>query len=609
VNNKTLIAALVSMMAASCGSNTIKHDSDTAVTDEMSKSMAVKKQVTDNKGYSVLDAPYVAARPVKPQELGMQWLASRTISLQKSSAPIPLSAVMAAINQTGINIYTSLPADSYIYSGYSIASGTNAESALNILTEQMGLDYEVHARPGQTPYISIVEMKTDSYRLNVPDVIAAMSIISGSSGAGQSGSTGGSSPAQGGGAMGSQSQSGGQGGGQSGGQGSSSLYFESSFWTKLQTELESMMTVLVPQKQASAQNNSVSGAQVTSDRYAPPNLPYSQPVQMLPPVTMTVTQGGSQDLYQSAVVGRVVVNSATGNVSITAPSHVRRRIMSYLKELDDELNTRVQIEARIVSVTRSLEQTRGLDIAAFKEFASGKWGLSVTNNVLGNITISDPVAGAAGAVADNALNQSLFGVSKADKAFQAFFAYLSNAGTTQSVSDLRGSSSSGRTINISSRVNDPSLRSSTSTITTETGTSSGGSSSEIEDNWTGTTAKITPQYDPRRDVVHNLLDIELILDAGTKVESEPIVAGSNIQFREVDLKRVAVVNLQTQTVSRAGEVVLVGGIRTMQQVDGKSGVTGLQDSKFGDVFGRSNQNVVVTDYFILLSVSAFNYRE
>lgn len=575
------------------------------VTEAVEEALEEKKIAVEVPKFTVLKTPYAAVRPDRAADVAERWLQTKKLNLNRdieNGDGISLREILKGFNAAGVNISTTLPVDRYYYRGFPINNGTSADVALKILTEQLGLDYIARIGKGSTPYVSIIEMGGSDYRLSVPDVVAAMSIVSSNDEQSQSGGGGQSSGSQSGSSGVEGTNSSGNGGTSQGSSGNTSnaggqgtyLYYQSSFWEKLEEELKGMMKVMVPVEE---NRLSVRGPGVEN-------------VMMGGGENVQQASSNSSELFREVVVGRVDINSVTGHITVIAPRHIRERVIRYLKELDDELNTRMIVEAKVVSVSRTIEQSRGVDISGFKSFASEKYGLNVSNNVLGNITIADATEdGFFGLGSDNAITQSLIGITRADKAFAAFFAYLETKGTTQSVSDLRGSGRSGRPIILSTRVNDPTLSSSTSTVTTDSGSTSGGSSSEIVNNYTGTSAKITPQYDPDRGVVQNLVDINLRLDAGEKVVDEPIVAGDNIQFRTLDLKRVAEVKLQTETVSRSGEVILAGGIRTLQQVDSDGGVMGLKDSFAGDLFGKKSRRVVVTDYFVLLSVSAFNYRE
>jgi hypothetical protein len=603
VNKLTILAAAIIAGLSACSSlenESINTDVDNAVTE--------RTGIASGSSYMVLKTPYAKKEPVKVANRGTEWLKSKTIAFNRNidaTAGVSFKEILRAFNDSGVNVVTTLPIVEYSYQGMPIHSGTTADTALDILTEQVGLDYVVNYKPGSTPYVSITEMGTSEYRLQVADVVTSLSMSSPSIVSQQSGENSTQSGAQ------SQGQSQGQSGGQSqGGQGQQNssgqsggvyTYYQSAFWERLGSELREMMKIMVP---ASVRQNRSVAPQQGVDFVTDPNLPQS--FSMDPQPFSASAPTGSDGLVE-ATAGRVTVNSATGHITVTAPSHIRKRVIDYVKSIDDELNTRMVVEARIVSVTRSAEETSGIDIAGFKNFASDKYGLAVTNNVLGQISVSDAADAVRRASADEALSQALIGITRADKAFEAFFAYMQSQGSTQSISHLEGSSLSGRTLNLRQAGTDPVLRNSTSQAITDGGTSVGGSSSQIDYNWTGTSAKILPVYNAKRGVINSTVDIELILDAGEKPQTESIVAGDNIEFRTINLKKQILVNIQAASVARAGEVIIAGGVRTKQQVDAGSGVTGLRDTLVGDLFGKRSTRTLVTDYFVLLSVNVQPY--
>lgn len=598
-NKYAVLACAVSFALLGCSSNQAadpKADDFTAERDALSKS----------KPFIVSNMPYAKKKPLRMVNAGDNWLRTKSFALSvgNRSAGVPFSEILKAFQASGINIVSTLPLDGMMYAGVPIMAGTTADTAVRLLTEQMGLDYQVEFKSGSTPFVRITEMGTTHYRLQVPDVITSLSMSSpvtlGQQTSGSGGQSGLSGQQQGGQSqMGSQSQSGGQGGQQGGQNGGVITSYQTAFWDKIEKELKDLLAVSTPLVSSLSSAMPVDsnmqmrqGVDYVTDGNIPQAFSMQQPA-------------FGQSNASAPKNGRVTVNSATGNISITAPRHVRDRVVVYLKDIDSELNTRMSVQARIVSVTRAAEETSGIDIAGFKQFAGDKYGLSVTNNVLGNVSIGTD--GIRSASASDALTQSLIGVTKVDSAFQAFFAYLESQGNTQAVSHLEGAGSSGRTMTLRQIGNDPVLRNSTSQVTTDGGNTVGGSSSTIDQNYTGTSAKITPVYNPKRGVINTIVDIDLVLDAGEKPQVEQIVAGDQIKANTVVLKKQNMVNVQTQTVARAGEVIIAGSIRTIQQVDSSAGITGLKDSLVGDLFGKERKRTLVTDYFVLLSVDAQRY--
>jgi hypothetical protein len=608
INKRLLVPSLLSVLVVNACSSV--SDDDRAGVSRLSSE---RDALVAEQKYYVSDMPYAKKTPIKATSVGDAWLQSKTFNMGKPiGAGTPMAEIVKAFGAIGVNIISTLPIESLNYYGAPISLGTTADSALQFITEQMGLDYEVVQKYGSTPYVRITEMGNLTYRLRVPDVITSLNMASpltlsqvgessnGNGGQGQSASQGAGSSNR----VGS-NQGASQGGNSSGGQNNSGgVYtsYQTQFWDKLEQELTGMMRIIAP----TDPNNQRGNNQAGNEFYGNNGVTQAFSMGMQQPVFSQGSQNAAAASGEK-VVGRVVVNSLTGNISVTAPRHIRQRIATYLDDIDDELNTRISVKTRIVSVTRTAEESRGWDIAGFKNFAGDKYGLAVTNNVLGEVTISDLADGVRRVSASDALSQSIIGVTRADKAFEAFFAYLQSTGQAESVSNLSGTANSGRTMFLRRAGNDPVLRSSITQATTDSGNTVGGSNSIIEQNYTGTSMKITPVYNTRRGLVNALIDIEMVLDAGEKPQTEQILAGDTIKPNTIFLKKQDSINIQTQSVARMGETIVVGNFTTEQQLDNESGITGLRESFVGDLFGKKNKRTVMTDYFVLLTVEAHRY--
>lgn len=593
--SKLILSSLAIAVVSAC---TNISDSNTNI----NNAIAERDSLTEAKSFIVSNMPYSKKTPVRSDDVGDKWLQSKIFRLSKdiSGVGVPMSEIIKAFGSLDINIVSTVPIENNYYYGPPIVSGTTADSALQLLTQQMGLDYEVISKYGSTPYIRITEMGTLTYRLRVPDVITSFNMSSPLTLAqvGDKQSSNASSNNQSVNQGQQNSNDHGNAGQTNTNNQAGGVYtsYQTAFWQKLESELQGLMRIIGPDASANEQSSSI-------DYMTNQNMQqsYSLPHQFQSSAQINSAAQGER------TVGRVVVNSLTGNVSVTAPRHIRQRVETYLNDIDDELNTRISVKTRIVSVTRSAEETRGIDIAGFKSFANDKYGVAVTNNVLGEVAIGDLADGVRRVSSSDALTQSLIGVTRADKAFEAFFAYLQSTGVAQSVSNLSGTANSGRTVFLRRAGNDPVLRNSTTTVTTDGGNTLGGSNSSVEENYTGTSMKVTPVYNARRGLVNTMIDIEMVLDAGEKAQTEQILAGTTIKPNTIFLKKMDSINIQTMSVARLGETIVVGNFTTEQQVDNESGVTGLRNSFVGDLFGKKSKRTVRTDYFVLLSVDAHRY--
>ncbi|WP_045391763.1 hypothetical protein [Vibrio rotiferianus] len=521
------------------------------------------------RAYSVVDRPFADKEPYSQSMKNIDWLKSKKVrlSMKENARMIPLKAILMQITEQGVNISTTLPIENYSYQGYPIAKGTDAYTALQILTEAVGLDFKVIDN-GVSRFVQIQEMGTSEFSLVVPDVKVAMEVISGKSGGEES------------------SSSGDEGENSSDISGNTSVdnkvVYVNEFWDKLQQELEKQLTILVPE--TSNSNSQQVGALPVA---ISGEFGFSQ-----------VNQSREFAGYKEVKVGKISVNSVTGNITITAPKNIRDRVTRYLTNVDKAINTGIQATARVVTVTRSNRETAGLDVNALLDIGDS-YGVVFGNDTLGNLVISDPAKGLS-ISASNAISSTLLGITKNDGKFSAFIDYMDTQGDTKTLSDITVLARSGRTGTISQVTNDPRINSSSQSSISDGGTTTGGTTNSISNDETGVLVNITPSYDPKRGVVHSLLNIKLILDAGEKVESEPLNSGSEIQIIERTLKKTDVLELQAETVSKNGELIIAGGITTQKVQEGESGLRYLKDSFLGGLFGKAKREIQYTDYYILI---------
>lgn len=565
-----LLVGICTMTLNGCLSLSNEHSEESQSIDfELSNIEALK-----NKGkqdFAIVDIPFSNKIPYSTSQHNIEWLKSKKVSLNlnQKSGIVPIKEVLKQLTAEGVNISTTVPIDSYSYQGYPIAKGTDAYTALQILTEAVGLDFKV-INNGVSRFVQIQEMGTTEYSLVVPDVKAAMEVVSGKKEGDES------------------SSSNSEGEGESLANSTSvdnKVVYVNEFWDTLQKELEKQLTILVPDQ------NSISAAQ---SPVVPMAIASSQEFGY--PMAAPSTSNFSG--YKEVTVGKISINSVTGNITITAPKNIRDRVVNYLSKIDKAINTRIQANVRVISVNRSDSETAGIDIAALIDVGSD-YGLMLGNDTLGNLVITDPSKGF-NVSASNALTSSLLGISKKDGTFSAFIDYMKSKGNTKSLSEVTTSVRSGRTVTMSRTSNEPRINSSSQNSTTDGGTTTGGTTNSITNTETGVTTTITPVYDQKRGVVHSLVSIKLILDAGETIQAEPLSTGNDIEIIERKLKNTDVIDLQTETLSKDGELIIAGGFTTQKVQESESGLKGLKDTIFGGLFGKARRDIEYTDYYIVV---------
>ncbi|MGR2997574.1 hypothetical protein ABMY12_20765 [Vibrio vulnificus] len=521
---------------------------------------------SSKRDYAIIERPFANKVPYSASQKNIDWLKSKKLALSISDKAglLPIKEILKQLVSEGVNISTTLPIDSYYYQGYPIAKGTDAYTALQILTEAVGLDFQV-VDNGISRFVQIQEMGTSEYSLVVPDVKVAMEVVSGKKEDAESSSDNSKDTSS---DLSSNTTV------------DNKTVYVNEFWDTLRTELESRLTVMVPDSSSASGEPSVMPVGVSEYGY---NLNHN-----------------SADFsgYKEVKVGKITINSVTGNIAITAPKNIRNRITQYLTSVDQAINTGIQVTAKIVTVTRSDRETAGIDVNALIDIGDS-YGLAFGNDTLGNLVITDPTKGLSISATD-ALTNSLFGITKNDGKFSAFLDYMKLQGETKALSDVTTSVRSGRSAVLSKVSNEPRINSSSQSSTTDGGTTTGGTTNSITNEETGILTTITPVYDPKRGVVHSLLSVKVILDAGESVQAEPLISGDEIQIIERTLKNTDVIDLQTETLSKNGELIIAGGITTQKVNEQEGGMRWLKDTFVGGLFGKASRDIQYTDYYILI---------
>ncbi|WP_045394959.1 hypothetical protein [Vibrio rotiferianus] len=557
-NRKILLVGLCSIALNGCLSLSNEHSKESETIDHELTNIDVLKKAS-KRDYAMIDLPYSNKTPYSASQRNIDWLKSKKLSLSinKNAGMIAVKEILRQLTSEGVNISTTLPIDNYFYQGYPIAKNTDAYTALQILTEAVGLDFKVIDN-GVSRFVQIQEMGTTEYSLVVPDVKVAMEVVSGKKEESESSSDDSEENSS---KLASNTTV------------DNKTVYVNEFWDTLKKELESRLTIMVPDTTTTSSANSYG--------YEP-----GQPTK--------------QDFagYKEVKVGKIIINSVTGNIAITAPKNVRDRITQYLTNVDQAINTGIQVTAKVVTVTRSDRETAGVDVNALLDIGDS-YGLAFGNDTLGNLVITDPTKGL-NISASNALTNTLFGVTKNDGKFSAFLDYMKLQGETKALSDVTTSVRSGRSAVLSKVSNEPRINSSSQSSTTDGGTTTGGTTNSITNDETGILTTITPVYDPKRGVVHSLLSVKVILDAGESVQAEPLISGDEIQIIERTLKNTDVIDLQTETLSKNGELIIAGGITTQKVQENDGGMRWLKDSFVGGLFGKASRDIQYTDYYILV---------
>lgn len=559
---KRLNLSILALAMFTAGCTTSSNPKDDAFSAEVEVKMKEAEQMVEPKAYTESSTPRLAVskKPVSVEQRLMDSLKGITVSYQKSDGSVPLSAILESLNAQGVNITSQLNLDRYRYSGFSI-NGTDALTALEILTGTLGLDFSVEKMSNGEPLVYVNALNAETRRLNIGprNVTSRMSTEKGQ----------GSEQQQ-------QQQSQGEFqlsttsiGGQAIAEVSSTIADD--FWAKLQVELEQRLLRPVPKMVST-------GADTNN--------------------------ADSAELYDLIKLGHVVVNGSTGSITVMAPRTIRREIMEYIDNIDAELNSSIVLRGQVILVNNSVDSSEGIDWGGL--INTGEGVLAIGNDVLGNVSISAP-GEFADVVGSNVLAPSLIGYQRADRVIRAFNGYLQRDGRTKTMQMPVAQTASGTPVTLTDVQNEFQIIVSTDQSTSEGGTTNTGASNNILTFQYGTSLTLTPRADIARGIIRTDVNLQLKIKQGTGVYSQLISAGNTAELSPLELPLIKDLSYQGQALLKPGEVIVMGGQTVELYDDNNGGIKGLKDGVLGGLFGSKTKNRQTVTYYFLLSAYTVPY--
>jgi len=528
----------------------------------------------------VSDKPYVNPSPVIRVVDAHKWLKDKTIKIKggKNSGAIPFYEVVSQIKSQGINISSELPLHGLTYYGLNITE-TDALTALDIVTSSVGADFIVEDK-GQ--FVRIIPMQKSYYTMSIGnrDLTNSMSF---ESSVGQnllSNSLGGGSQSGG-------SQSGGdsQSGGSSGSgedEDKSTLKSNENIWVDLKNELNQMLTVKIP----------VGNSSGTSG----PNPRFQ-------------TGSSSGQIFKDVQIGTYTLNPSSGRISVQAPKHVRKKIINYVKDLDRSYSTQITVEGQVVVVSQTDTETKGLDVSSFIEFANDEYGIALSNDVFGGASVSLPTQpGEFFSVAAETASNNLLGVVSKDGLLQVFNAYVQSRNNAKTLERPFVTTTSGvpGQFNISRTVLLENFQSQTNS--TESGSTTSSNNALIPIDF-GTSLKILPRYNPKKELVRAQVELTQVVQNGTGTIQQVVNGELGARVVTTDYPIQEFVEIKGEIVGKNGSMVILGGRELVSYNNDNGGATGLKDSVVGGVFGKSAQTVTRQKYYLVLFIKATTHAE
>ncbi|MFU1524274.1 hypothetical protein ACM3N2_17940 [Aeromonas hydrophila] len=593
--NKFLLLSVVacSVMLAGCitaGRDNAKYKSASTEMDmQLGRGNPKKPEIL------IEESRYVDSRP-QVRDRGVEWLKNKRVNIQKKNgSSLSLGSIVSQFAEAGINISSSLPLQTYTYNGFSIKN-TDALTALEVIAGTTGLDFVVEKRPGSREwYVSIIPMGVSEYALNFTNRDISLNVIGQSLDKSSLGK------------MEAESDSGSDSGKTAGQADTSSIkYSTPSFFDELSKELESRLQRQLPYSGGAIVGAPVDLAGMGGGIPSLPDLPVPGNVSVGGAVP-SVGAGSANSGYQSVSVGNYTVNKATGRVTVHAPRHVRKAIMSYLRDIDMEMSANIELTGKIFVLNESSSESQGIDISAFIKFANNEFGVAVSNSVINGLNVMTLEDGSVKVGSDDAMAGSLVGMvnKSSDRLIQVFNAYLESQANTVTILEPHANTTSGVPASISQRR--------PLTFSRYEATASGGENSNVATSnkfFTiefGTSLNILPKYDAKKDVVRAQIDLTQVVQGGTQEIQQVVTTSKDIETKTTKLPIPDIYSIQTEAIIRNGALVLMGGQSLASDDNSVGGITGLVDSPLGGLFGKGAKNNNSRRFYMVLSARAVPY--
>lgn len=609
-------AMAAALLAAGCSSQHAlvqkdierkQRDAQPAV--EQPRQLVVSSRVTEVRGTSTPVVHQANAR-------GSEWLKRQRVSINVRS-PITLAAVVESLAAQGVNVSSDLKLNSYSFVGR--INETDAETALKIILGSTGLDFVVDdarkvvvIRPmsSRSWYLNIGNRKSNFSAEAAKGSVLATAANTDPLGNNTNGGAGGGRGNFGGPAQ-VDTQVAGAGAGVS---------TSDDFWASLSKEMESRLSVLVPREMAEGANRpgAAPGGMpggippLPSAVGAPP--PMAAPAIGQPQATTTSAAGGSpganapadENGFVKRQVGSYSINPETGSVTVQAPTWILNDLDVYIKRVQDMYNTDITFSGEVILVTTNKDDSEGIDLNAFAQFASGKFGFVVQNNALGGLTLSTAAGALANLTAPNQpVGGALAGVTynNGRNALQIFNAFLSEQGNVSVVQRPLITTTSGVPGVFSKKFTDYYNTISQEAVAGTTGAPVTATRNNLVPVDFGTELRINPRIDVSTGLIRAQLTLNQALQSGSKTIQQTITAGNNSVTVPTVIPIVTRQNLSGEVLLRDGDLVVVGGQSEDSGTTSANGLPGQNGPIGAGIFGVKQTTQTKQTYYFALRVS------
>jgi len=301
----------------------------------------------------------------------------------------------------------------------------------------------------------------------------------------------------------------------------------------------------------------------------------------------------------------VVVTAHSGVIVIRAMPEELRGVEQYLRETRLSVERQVMLEAKIIEVTLSESFQSGINWAVFNNSgALGQVSIGRSATTLAargapisgdNVTIDTAgkaIVASTAALSANNPASSVFGLALQTANFAALIQFLETQGSVQVLSSPRVA-----TINNQKAVlkvgTDEFFVTNVATVTSTTGTTTQQTPTvTVAPFFSGILLDVTPRIDEDNRI---MLHIHPSVSSVTESRRE-VNLGGNVPSIVLPLAKSTI--SETDTIVRAtdGNVVAIGGLMSVEYIDNRGGIPGLNI----DLFRTTDRRIVKKELVILL---------
>lgn len=569
-SNKLFAAVAVAFALSGCFSHTVRKEIDQQERD-VRTSLDRPAITNERTNVQVSDKLYIPVRRVTATTARSAWLTGRPMTVDLD-APVPLSAVLRMFAEQGVNIVADMPLDSYTWSGK--ISQADPETALRMVLGGVGLDYDID---DQRRLVTVRPVRSKSWTLNLGN--RKTTYASGGTNRASLSQSDTDVTAAGSGGMSNNYNSGVRNTSDS--NNGTSISSDDDFWKSLREELDNRLQVRIPPSNMQGGLNAAA---------APGTAPRA------------AASGGQGDRQW---IGSYSVNPETGAITVSAPHWILSDLDKYMARVQAMYNAEITFTGELLMVTRSRSDSEGLDISAFGNFASGRYGAVIQNNALGGVTMSFP-SGAnnlANVVAGGQqVPGALIGVASPADALQVFNAWLSEVGRVSVVQKPVITTTSGVPAEFSKK--SPTYFNLVSQEAAAGGISGAVSATRntLQVKTFGTQLTINPRYDYNTGIIRAQIALNHILPAGTQVINQTISAGEKFETVPTRIPLGTEMAYSGEALLRDGDLVIIGGQNEETGALTENGLPGVKGAISG-IFGTKNVSREYATYYFALRVS------